>query len=360
MDDNYKNWYKNPNQRSAESGSPRFLISLQFSFGPHSQVKMATGGIAGAGAGAGAATLPAVLVTNDDGIDAPGLQYLVQMLVASDRYRVLVCAPDADNSGVSHSITWRHAICAKRVEIEGASAFAISGTPADCASLGISGELFAGVVPDLVVSGVNVGSNCGYHIVYSGTVAGAREAFLGGIPSIAISYNWVGGKSSVHNLKLAAEVSLPLINAVLTEVKNKTYPEGSFLNIDVPTDVTNHKGFKITKQGKHMIKMGWKQTHSITPTTESYQTANIYGKTVLDTEMFDISAPTQDQLLFERTVLRMGHEESEQDTDYTSLKEGYISITPLGALSLTEIEDVPYFKNWLKHLVDYSSSASSL
>ncbi|KAG0475675.1 hypothetical protein HPP92_015361 [Vanilla planifolia] len=281
--------------------------------------------------------LPTVLVTNDDGIDAPGLQYLVQILVAAGRYRVLVCAPNVDNSAVSHCITWRRAICAKQVQVEGASAFAVSGTPADCASLGISGELFSGLIPDLVVSGVNIGSNCGYHVVYSGTVAGAREAFLYGIPSIALSYNWVGGQSTIQYLKLAAEACLPLINSVLTEVKNKTYPTGSFLNVDVPTDVPNHKGFKITKQGKHMTKIGWTRTHSSMPATESYQTANINGTTLVDTEM-DISIPFQDQLLFKRVLHRTSYNEKEDDdTDYQALKSGYITITPLGALSLTEL-----------------------
>ncbi|KAK8954137.1 hypothetical protein KSP39_PZI002327 [Platanthera zijinensis] len=310
---------------------------------------------------AAASCRPTVLVTNDDGIDAPGLQYLVQHLVAVDRYRVLVCAPDVDNSGVSHSITWIRAVCAKKVEISGASAYAVSGTPADCASLGISGKLFSGFVPDLVVSGINIGNNCGYHVVYSGTIAGAREAFLNGVPSIAISYDWVGGKSSLQDLKLAAKVCLPMINAVLTELKNKTYPKGSFLNVDVPTDVTNHKGFKITKQGKYMKRIGWKQTNSSSPGLESYQTANIDRSTVVDAEMDVDSAPLQDQILFKRVISPLHYEEKEDEgTDYRSLKNGNITITPLGALSVSEIDDVSYFKDWLGHLVDFPTSPSLL
>ncbi|KAG0474070.1 hypothetical protein HPP92_015927 [Vanilla planifolia] len=309
--------------------------------------------------------LPTVLVTNDDGIDAPGLQYLVQILVAAGRYRVLVCAPNVDNSAVSHCITWRRAICAKQVQVEGASAFAVSGTPADCASLGISGELF------LVVSGVNIGSNCGYHVVYSGTVAGAREAFLYGIPSIALSYNWVGGQSTIQYLKLAAEACLPLINSVLTEVKNKTYPTGSFLNVDVPTDVPNHKGFKITKQGKHMTKIGWTRTHSSMPATESYQTANINGTTLVDTEM-DISIPFQDQLLFKRVLHRTSYNEKEDDeTDYQALKSGYYPSSsnglkgdhtnnslPIGELKATK--KAPLNLPSLVVLRDYKSSVMAI
>ncbi|XP_073004924.1 uncharacterized protein [Typha latifolia] len=303
--------------------------------------------------------LPIVMITNDDGIDAPGLRFLVDLLVASGRYRVLVCAPDSDKSGVGHGITWRYALSAKSVEIEGATAFAVPGTPADCASLGVSGKLFHGLVPDLVISGINVGNNCGYHIVYSGTVAGAREAFLHGIPALAISYNWAAGKSSINDLKLAAKVCLPLINAVFVELKNKSYLEGSFLNIDVPTDVAHHKGFKITKQGKFMIKIGWEQTYSSVPAVDTYQTANINDDSVTDSEKNSSSSVSENQLLFKRVVAKKNsEEEEEEDTDHKALLEGYITVTPLGALSHTEVDAAPYFKGWLIRLADYLSSSS--
>ncbi|GFZ22046.1 survival protein SurE-like phosphatase/nucleotidase [Actinidia rufa] len=70
---------------------------------------------------------PTILVTNDDGIDAPGLRSLVSVLVSANRYEVLVCAPDSEKSAVSHSITWRHAVSVKQVDIDGATAFAVSG-----------------------------------------------------------------------------------------------------------------------------------------------------------------------------------------------------------------------------------------
>nr|XP_010934984.1 uncharacterized protein LOC105054982 isoform X2 [Elaeis guineensis] len=280
---------------------------------------------------AAAISKPIVLITNDDGIDAPGLRFLVDVLVATDCYRVLVCAPASDQSGVSHSITWRHALSAKRVEIEGATAFAVSGTPADCASLGISGKLFDGVIPDLVISGINIGCNCGYHMM--------------------------GGKSTVNDLKLAAEVCLPVINSVLTELKNKTYPEGSFLNIDVPTDVAHHKGFKITKQGKYMIRIGWEQTNINAPSMESYQTAHIDVDMTPGSEM-NASVPVESHLLFKRVSSKIKIEEDEaEDTDHKALQEGYITITPLGALSHTEADAMPYFQDWLLHLADYSTSS---
>ncbi|XP_015694817.1 5'-nucleotidase SurE [Oryza brachyantha] len=307
-----------------------------------------------AAAGAGAPE-PVVLVTNDDGIDAPGLRFLVDQLVAARRFRVLVCAPDTDRSGVSHSITWRPALRCKRVDIDGATAFAASGTPADCASLGISGKLFNGLVPDLVVSGINVGNNCGYHVVYSGTVGGAREAFLYGIPALAMSYDWVAGQSSANDLKMAAEVVIPLINTVMVEIKNGTYPRGSFLNIDIPTDAAHHKGYKITKQGKYMARIGWEQTVYKKPAVESYQTANMDIDSEKDSEQ---DTSSENDLLFKRVLVRRSYDEEEgDDMDHKSLVDGYITVTPLGALSRAEADVVPYYKACLSRLADNSSSS---
>ncbi|KAF0907061.1 hypothetical protein E2562_014666 [Oryza meyeriana var. granulata] len=308
-----------------------------------------------AAAAAAAAGAPVVLVTNDDGIDAPGLRFLVEQLVAARRFRVLVCAPDTDRSGVSHSITWRPALRCKRVDIDGATAFAASGTPADCASLGISGKLFDGLVPDLVLSGINVGNNCGYHVVYSGTVGGAREAFLYGFPALAMSYDWIAGQSSVNDLKVAAEVVIPLINTVMVEIKNGTYPQGSFLNIDVPTDAAHHKGYKITKQGKYMARIGWEQTVYKKPAVESYQTANIDVDSEKDSEL---DTSSENDLLFKRVLVRRSYDEEEgDDMDHKSLVDGYITVTPLRALSCAEADVIPYYKACLSHLADNSSSS---
>ncbi|EEC81705.1 hypothetical protein OsI_25312 [Oryza sativa Indica Group] len=274
-----------------------------------------------AASAAAAAAAPVVLVTNDDGIDAPGLRFLVGQLVAARRYRVLVCAPDTDRSGVSHSITWRPALRCKRVDIDGATAFAASG---------------------LVVSGINVGNNCGCHVIYSGTVGGAREAFLYGIPSLAMSYDWVASQSSVNDLKVAAEVVMPLINNVMAEIKNGTYPQGSFLNIDIPTDAAHHKGYKITKQGRYMARIGWEQTVYKKPAVESYQTANMDVDSEKDSE---VDTSSENDLLFKRVLVRRSYDEEEgDDIDHKCLVDGYITVTPLGALSRAEADVIPYYK----------------
>ncbi|XP_038702349.1 5'-nucleotidase SurE-like [Tripterygium wilfordii] len=298
---------------------------------------------------------PAIMVTNDDGIDAPGLRALVRVLVSTNRYQVLVCAPDSEKSAVSHSITWRHPLSAQRVDIDGATAFAVSGTPADCTSLGISKTIFP-VIPDLVVSGINMGSNCGYHIIYSGTVAGAREAFLNGIPGVSTSYDWVGGKSSVQDYSIAAEACLPIINVVLTEIKNQTYPLGCFLNVDFPTDVANHKGYKLTKQGKSIVKMGWRQVTADTQGGEMLSTMTMETDSASATNS-DSRSISQGNLLFRREV-RGAHVDND-DTDQHSLREGYITVTPLGALSQAETGTTnTYFRDWLPRVVDSPSSSA--
>ncbi|KAK8681055.1 hypothetical protein V6N13_053462 [Hibiscus sabdariffa] len=298
--------------------------------------------------------MPTVMVTNDDGIDAPGLRSLVRVLVSSNRFRVLVCAPDSEKSAVSHSITWRHPVAVKKVDIDGATAYAVSGTPADCTSLGISEALFSSV-PDLVISGINMGSNCGYHIIYSGTVAGAREAFFNDIPAVSVSYDWVGGKSSVDDYKLAAEACLPIFSAILAEIKNKSYPLRGFLNIDLPTDITNHKGYKLTRQGKSIFKMGWKQVISERQGGKMLSSMEMESDSSARTEN-DTSTVPAGHLLFKREV--RGAVLDEVDTDKLSLQEGYITVTPLGAVSPAETDVHSFFKEWLPSAIQQFSSSA--
>ncbi|KAL8242373.1 hypothetical protein R6Q59_012675 [Mikania micrantha] len=299
---------------------------------------------------------PTIMVTNDDGIDAPGLQALVRVLVSTNRYRVWVCAPDSEKSAVSHSITWRHALSAKKADISGAMAFAVSGTPADCTSLGISKALFPSV-PDLVLSGINMGSNCGYHIVYSGTVAGAREAFFYDVPSVSMSYDydWVGGTSSVDDFTLAAEACLPLINAILVEIKNKTYPQKCFLNVELPTNILKHKGYKLTKQGNSISKMGWKQV--LSDAQGGHMLSTMINDPNSAASNVDVKVASQDNLLFKREVLVKGGQVENGDTDYCFLKDGYITVSPLGALSHADIDCQTFFKEWLPEVAEHTSSA---
>lgn len=317
---------------------------------------------------------PTLLITNDDGIGAPGLRALVDVLVESGRYNVSVCAPDSEKSAVGHSITARGNIAVRQVEIKGATAFELSGTPADCVSLSLSGALFSWSKPTLVISGINKGSNCGYHIVYSGTVAGAREAFICGVPSIALSYNWTRGESHQTDFRIAVQACLPLIDAVLSHLMKGTYPQGFFLNVDVPVNPGQHKGYKVTKQGTSMIKTKWEavtpknRLPSLLPVNDqgmgiqlaqlgleasTVVAARRLNSAAKNVEIESIAGPENgavldlQYLLFKRHVSEHEYGEEGDDLDFGALQEGYITVTPLGLKSHIQSDVFCSFKNWV-------------
>lgn len=121
-----------------------------------------------------------ILITNDDGIDSPGLRTLARAL--SEEHHVDIIAPDGERSGMSHYLTMKDAIRCRPVDGMG---YVISGSPADCVLLGVLGVLER--KPDVVLSGINIGANLGTDVVYSGTAAAARQAAFMGIPGIALS-----------------------------------------------------------------------------------------------------------------------------------------------------------------------------
>jgi 5'-nucleotidase len=124
-----------------------------------------------------------VLVTNDDGIYSPGLAALAEAL--SELGQVVVVAPDREQSACSHALTMHRPL---RIEEVRPRTFAVDGTPADCVNIAVNGGL-AGGRPGLVASGINLGANLGDDVTYSGTIAGAQEAAILGIPAIAVSLN---------------------------------------------------------------------------------------------------------------------------------------------------------------------------
>jgi 5'-nucleotidase len=129
--------------------------------------------------------LDRILLTNDDGIDAPGLEVLEQ--IASSLARdVWVVAPEHDQSGVSHALSLHHPI---RISKRGPQRWAVTGTPGDCVVMALS-HLMQGMPPQLLLSGVNRGANLGIETVFSGTVGGAMTGMMLGVPSIALSQAW--------------------------------------------------------------------------------------------------------------------------------------------------------------------------
>ena len=186
----------------------------------------------------------AILLTNDDGIQAQGLWALYDRFAPS--HRITVVAPDRERSAVGHAITLHAPIRADVVSINGAKrAYAVDGTPADCIKLAVA-ELVE-QEPDLVISGINPGANVGVNINYSGTLAAAREATLYGIPALAVS---IQGKSPAYYDDAAA-----FVEKLVTEIEHKGMPQGTLLNVNVP-DLPRQqlKGVRLSRQGDEHFK----------------------------------------------------------------------------------------------------------
>eukprot|EP00250_Pteridium_aquilinum_P016770 c23285_g3_i1 orf=78-1295(-) len=328
---------------------------------------------------------PAVLITNDDGIHAPGLRALVEALVISNCCHVYVCAPDCDKSGVGHSVTIRKTLEVASVDIEGAIAYEVSGTPADCVSLSCSGALFK--KPSLVLSGINKGSNCGYHILYSGTVGGAREALVCGVPAIAFSLNWKRGESSDADFKVAANLCLPLIKAALRDTNKGFVSKGFFLNVDIPTNPLKNKGFKVTMQGSSRLVGKWRlvspdnrfsgsglckenavgvRLAQLSLAASAVGAARRINSPLKNTEIETVAGPDnasgssapQKKLYFlnDSGELEVGNMNSEYD--FGALNEGYVTITPLGLKMHPEAGVFDWASEWISTAVEFTASSA--
>ena len=183
---------------------------------------------------------PLILVTNDDGIYAPGIYALYQAMKAIGDARVV--APDSERSAVGHAITISDPLRVWEYERNGEFfGYAVNGTPGDCVKLGVKAILQQ--EPDLVVSGINQGANTAINVIYSGTVSAATEGTIMGIPSIAFSVTTF----KKTDFSVAAEFAQKLALLVL----EKGLPEGTLLNVNIPPLPREEiKGVKITRQGK--------------------------------------------------------------------------------------------------------------
>lgn len=194
-----------------------------------------------------------VLLTNDDGIEAEGLQTLRRALVALPDVRVVVIAPDGNRSAMARSITTRRPLWVAEVPFpDGTVGYATDGTPVDCVRLASLG-LVEGFAADLVVSGVNHGSNLGDDITYSGTVAAALEGIVLGLPAIAISqqsrarsmgYSGDGGFS----FEVAARFAARLVE----RIEDVPLPPSTLLNVNIPAG--DPKGVSVTTLGKRIYR----------------------------------------------------------------------------------------------------------
>jgi 5'-nucleotidase len=192
-----------------------------------------------------------VLLTNDDGIHADGLQALRRALAALEDIELAVIAPDANMSATARSITTRRPLWVTEVPFDdGTRGYSCDGTPVDCVRLASLG-LVEGFEPDLVVAGINHGSNLGDDITYSGTVAAALEGIVLGIPSIAISQQSAAREMGfrfgrVFDFGLAAALAAELVAAL----RENPMPQGTLLNVNCPAG--EPEGIEVTRLGKRL------------------------------------------------------------------------------------------------------------
>ncbi len=244
---------------------------------------------------------PCILLTNDDGYDAPGLAALIDALEPLGR--VVVVAPDREQSGSAHALTLERPL---RVRTTGSGRYPVDGTPTDCVHLGVF-NLTGGEPPALVVSGINRGLNVGDDVTYSGTVAGALEGTLLQIPSMAISA--ATNEEGIAEFSLAARFAHHLAKRLLRQ----QLPAGVFLNVNVPSG--RPRGVRVTRQG-----------------TRSYRAAVVERLDPSGRPYFWIAGA-------ETTPAR------EPDGDQTAIQDGYISVSPLHA-NLTHADSLGAIARW--------------
>jgi 5'-nucleotidase len=178
---------------------------------------------------------PLILVTNDDGYDAPGLAALVEAVEPLGR--ILVVAPDQEQSGAGHALTLDRPLRVYRVE---ENRYRVTGTPTDCVHIAVT-NLSGGEQPSMVVSGINRGLNIGDDVTYSGTVSAALEGTLLGIPSIAFSVQ-IDFEGVAHY-----DSAVPFAGKMAGLVLERGMSPGVLLNVNFPKD--EYRGVRITRQG---------------------------------------------------------------------------------------------------------------
>ena len=179
-----------------------------------------------------------LLLTNDDGIYAEGIRVLRKAV--NSRWESIVVAPESEQSAASHALTLNRPLRVRRID---GKTLAVDGTPADCVMLSLEGLLKKR--PDLVVSGINSGANLGDDVIYSGTVAGAAEATLLGVPGIAVSF----AEPETTDVDEGASLALKVIETLFEH----TLPSGVFLNVNIPARF--HGGrFEVTSLGRRSYR----------------------------------------------------------------------------------------------------------
>jgi 5'-nucleotidase len=242
-----------------------------------------------------------ILLSNDDGYFAPGLEHLAAALTAHGA-QITVVAPERDRSGASNSLTLDRPLMVRRAP----NGFLfVNGTPTDCVHLAVTGLLDE--MPDMVISGINLGANMGDDTIYSGTVAAATEGFLLGLPSFAIS---LISKTAAH-FETAAQVAVELVER---HARERAGPW--LLNLNVP-DIARDavKGYRVTRLGRRH------KAESVV------KTQNPRGEVVYWVGAAGAAA------------------DAGEGTDFHAVQAGYVSVTPL-QIDLTNRDQMSGVARW--------------
>jgi 5'-nucleotidase len=248
-----------------------------------------------------------ILVSNDDGIHAPGIQILALTLALE--HEVHVVAPDRERSATGHALTLHKPLRLEEVPIEGtASSRCLNGTPADCVKLAL-GALMVDHMPDLVVSGINRGPNLGVDVIYSGTVSAAVEGtILLGRPCVAISL----ASFSDFGYEKGAIFALDLVR----ELASRTLPRAVLLNVNVPAvEIGDISGVRVTRLGQRRYNDAFERR--VDPRGKVY---------------YWLAGEAED--LYEAP-----------DTDVTAIRDNCISVTPIH-YDLTHTGSLPDMADW--------------
>jgi 5'-nucleotidase len=256
-----------------------------------------------------------VLVSNDDGVDAPGIRQLAQALRQAG-HRVTVVAPDRDRSGASNSLTLDQPIRAQQRDED---TWAVAGTPTDCVHLALSGMLDGD--PDIVFSGINNSSNLGDDVIYSGTVAAAMEGRCLGLPAVAVSLST--GEHKAMHFESAARAAVEL----LTRLCSNPLPPDTILNINVPDLPWEQiKGWRVCRLGnRHRAEA-------------CICEVDPRGRPIW---WIGPAGPAQD---------------SGPGTDFHAVREGWIALTPIH-VDLTRYQALESVASWAEGLVPSGSAA---
>ncbi|MEE1897770.1 5'/3'-nucleotidase SurE [Flavobacterium rakeshii] len=250
---------------------------------------------------------PLILVTNDDGISAPGIRALISVMKTIGD--VVVVAPDSPQSATGHAITINSTLSVNKINIDPDvdSEYSCSGTPVDCVKFAVNEILDRR--PSLCVSGINHGSNSSINVIYSGTLSAAVEAGIEGIPAIGFSlldYNW----------NADFEPAKSFIKKITLQVLANGLPEGVILNVNIPKLKENEiKGIKICRQAKAM----WMEEFDKRQNPQGRDYYWLTGKFV--------------------------NLDNGEDTDEWALEKGYISIVPV-QFDLTAHHAIQQLNSW--------------